>query len=223
MTPQPSRDRKNPGAIDYFHRRIADFDSIYDAERGAGLRAWLDRTLRASVHQRFKLAFNLLGDMSGRSVLDIGCGTGRYMFESVRRGAVDVIGLDAAAGAVDTARTMAKDLAMAKRVEFLQADFADYEPGRKFDVVFAIGYFDYILTPLPHLEKMLGLCDQFLYISFPKIWHPMTPIRKIRLALNKCPVRFYSKGKIRRLLAGSGCGEYDLRQVSRDFILIVRR
>ncbi len=223
MTPYSPRDQRNPGAIDYFHRRIDDFDSIYRAEHGTGLRAWLDRTLRASVHERFRLAFNLLGDMSGRSVLDIGCGTGRYMFESVKRGAVDVVGLDAAAGAVAAARRMAGDLAMEKRVRFLQSDFMDYEPGRKFNVVFAIGYFDYILTPQPHLTKMLALCDQFLYVSLPKVWHPMTPIRKIRLALNNCPVRFYSKGRVKRLLVESGCTEYDLREVSRDYILIVRR
>jgi 2-polyprenyl-3-methyl-5-hydroxy-6-metoxy-1,4-benzoquinol methylase len=223
MTPQQPRDERNPGAIDYFHRRIDDFDSIYNADRRRGLRAWLDRTLRASVHERFRLAFNLLGDMAGRSVLDIGCGTGRYMFESVRRGAIDVIGLDAAAGAVEAASRMARDLGMEKRVEFHQTDFMDYEPGRKFNVIFAIGYFDYILTPQAHIAKMLEHCDQFLYVSFPKIWHPMTPIRKVRLTLNNCPVRFYSKERIKRLLAEAGCFEYDLREVSRDFILIIKR
>jgi ubiquinone/menaquinone biosynthesis C-methylase UbiE len=223
MTSHPARDQRNPGAIDYFHRRIDDFDSIYNAAQRTGLRALLDRTLRASVHQRFRLAFNLLGDMAGRSVLDIGCGTGRYMFESLRRGAVDVIGLDAALGAVEAARKMARDLGMDKRVEFLQTDFMDYDPGRNFNVIFAIGYFDYILAPEIHLAKMLKMSDQFLYASFPKVWHPLTPIRKIRLALNKCPVRFYSRSRIIRLLAQAGQSHYELREVSRDFILIVRR
>jgi SAM-dependent methyltransferase len=223
MTSQLPRDRRNPGAIDYFHRRIDDFDSIYRSEQRTGLRAWLDRTLRASVHERFRLAFNLLGDMAGRSVLDIGCGTGRYMFESVKRGAVDVVGLDAASGAIEAARLMARDLGMEKRVEFHQADFMDYEPRRKFNVIFAIGYYDYILTPQPHLSKMLALNDQFLFASFPKIWHPMTPIRKARLALNNCPVRFYSKGRVKRLLVEAGRSAYELREVSRDFILIIRQ
>jgi SAM-dependent methyltransferase len=223
MAEKRFEDQKNPGAIDYFHRRIDDFDTIYRSEQGAGLRAWLDKKLRASVHERFRLAFAILGDMSGRSVLDIGCGTGRYMFESVKRGAVDVVGLDAAIGAIEAARKMAKELGMEKRVEFLQTDFGDFAPEHKFNVAFAIGYFDYILTPLPHLSKMLEICDQFLYISFPKIWHPMTPIRKIRLTLNKCPVRFYSKSRINRLMKEAGCSEFELREVSRDFIVIVRR
>jgi SAM-dependent methyltransferase len=222
MSLQSSRDERNPGAIGYFHRRIEDFDSIYRTNRG-GVSAWLDKTLRASVRQRFQLAFNIIGDMSGRSVLDIGCGTGRYMFESVKRGAVDVVGIDAAEGALDAARRMAAERAMEKRVTFLQTDFMDFHPENKFNVIFAIGYFDYILAPLPHLEKMLGLCNQFLYVSFPKRWHPLTPIRKVRLALNKCPVRFYTRAKIRSMLALAGHKEYELREVSRDFILVVRR
>jgi SAM-dependent methyltransferase len=222
MTEEPPKDRRNPGAIDYFHRRIDDFDSIYHADR-IGFRAWLDRTLRSSVHERFRLAFNMLGDMSGRTVLDIGTGTGRYLFESIRRGASELVGLDAAAGSVEAAQRMAQDLGMEKRVTLIQTDFLDYPTERKYNVVFAIGYFDYILTPLPHLDKMLGICDQFLYVSFPRFWNPMTPIRKVRLALNHCPVRFYSKGRVKRLLAEAGCREYDLREVSRDHIVIVRR
>jgi SAM-dependent methyltransferase len=212
-------DERNPGAIDYFHRRIYDFDDIYRTDR-TGPMAWLNRILRASVRQRFDLAFDLLGDMTGKSVLDVGCGTGRYMFESVRRGAVDVVGLDAAPGALDAARKMAAELGLADKVEFVQTDFMDYPVQRKFDIIFAVGYFDYIFDPLPHMKKMFALCNLFLYASFPKLWHPMTPIRKTRLALNNCPVRFYTKRSMRTLAKTPGASSADLRNVSRDYILI---
>lgn len=215
-------DKRNPGAIDYFHRRIDDFDSIYRTNR-TGLMAWLDKTLRASVRERFNLAFNLLGDMTGKSVLDIGCGTGRYMFESVKRGAIDVVGLDAAAGAIDAARKMARELGMHEKVTFHQTDFMDFRFERKFDVVFAVGYFDYILAPLPHLKKMLEFCDNFLYASFPKLLHPMAPVRKVRLALNNCPVRFYPKGRVLNLAESAEASQVEIRNVSRDYILIVRK
>jgi len=211
---------RNPGAIEYFHRRIDDFDDIYRTDR-RGLMAWLDKTLRASVRQRFDLAFNLLGDMTGKSVLDIGCGSGRYMFESVRRGALDVVGLDAAPGALDAARRMASELGMEKKVDFIESDFLDFQAQRKFDVVFAVGYFDYILTPLPHLKKMLETYNHFLFASFPKFWHPMTPVRKVRLALNSCPVRFYSRQRVRAVAKSAGASSVDLKNVARDYILIV--
>jgi SAM-dependent methyltransferase len=154
-------------------------------------------------------------------VLDIGCGSGRYMFESVRRGAVDVVGLDAAPGALDAARKMASELGMEKKVDFIETDFLDFQPQRKFDVVFAVGYFDYILTPLPHLKKMLETCNHFLFASFPKLWHPMTPVRKVRLTLNSCPVRFYSRRRLRTLAKSAGASAFELKNVARDYILIL--
>jgi predicted RNA methylase len=215
-------DKRNPGAIEYFHRRIDDFDSIY-RDNHAGLRGFLDRTLRASVKRRFKLAFDILGDMSGRSVLDIGCGTGRYMFEAVRRGALGVIGLDAAAGAIVAARKLAQEQGMGKKVEFVQTDFMDFEISYPYNIVFAVGYFDYIIEPATHLEKMQKSCDQFFFASFPRLWHPMTPIRKIRLALNRCPVRFYTRNSVMKLLNDAGFKNYEIRIVARDFIVIARR
>jgi SAM-dependent methyltransferase len=213
---------RNPGAIKYFDRRIDDFDSIYKTDRG-GLRGWLDKTLRASVRKRFELAFDLLGDISNKSVLDIGCGTGRYMFEAVRRGAGEVIGLDAATGAIEAARKMACELEYDKRVEFIEGDFMDLQLMLRYDIIFAVGYFDYILSPQLHLEKMLSLCDNFLFASFPRLWHPMTPVRKIRLALNGCPVRFYSQRRINGMMQRAGFDRFEIRQVARDFALIVKK
>jgi cyclopropane fatty-acyl-phospholipid synthase-like methyltransferase len=215
-------DERNPGAIDYFHRRIEDFDSIYQTDR-SGIMAWLDKTLRASVRERFRLAFDLLGDLSGKSVLDVGCGSGRYMFEAVRRGAVDVVGIDAASGALEAAEKFANDLGFKDYVKFVNSDFLDFKIERKYDIVFAVGYFDYILTPRAHLEKMLECFDRFFFASFPKLWHPMTPIRKVRLALNRCPVRFYSRKRIEKMINAAGIGSFEIRTVSRDFVLIVKR
>jgi 2-polyprenyl-3-methyl-5-hydroxy-6-metoxy-1,4-benzoquinol methylase len=218
---KPMTDQRNPGAIDYFHRRIDDFDSIYESDR-KGLMAWLDKTLRASVRERFELAFELLGDLTGKSVLDIGCGSGRYMFEAIHRGASEVIGLDAAPGAIEAARRMATKLKMENKVRFIESDFLDLSVGRKYDVIFAVGYFDYILTPQAHLEKMLDLSGQFLFASFPRLWHPLTPVRKTRLALNHCPVRFYSRRRIANMMSQAGNNNYELRTVSRDFALIAK-
>jgi SAM-dependent methyltransferase len=215
-------DLRNPGAIGYFDKRIDDFDSIYN-EHGGGLRGWLNRTLRKSVSERFRLAFNLLGDMTGKSVLDIGCGTGRYMFESVKRGATEVVGLDAAGGAISAARLIARELGIENRVQLVQADFIDYEVEHSYDIIFAIGYFDYILDPALHLRKMLEACDGFLIASFPKRWHLLTPVRKVRLMLNGCPVRFYSRHRIERMLRDAGRKNNEIKSVARDFVVIIRR
>ncbi|MHB8618789.1 MAG: class I SAM-dependent DNA methyltransferase [Chloroflexota bacterium] len=70
--------------------------------------------------------------LRGRTVLDGGCGTGRVGIELARRG-LDVVGVDVDPGMLDTARIKATD------VEWVQADLADVDLGRTFDVVLLAG------------------------------------------------------------------------------------
>jgi len=214
--------RRNPRAIEYFNRHIDDFDKIYRKNR-SWFGNWLDRTIRASVGLRFDLAFELLGDLNDKSILDIGCGSGRYMFEAVKRGAGKVLGIDAAGGALKAAREIASELGVDDRVEFLETDFMDYAPDGKFDIIFAVGYFDYIFDPALHLEKMLKVAPSFMYVSFPRRWHPLTPIRKLRLALKRCAVRFYSSRQLKKLMRDLNCDNYVLRKVARDYVVLIRK
>jgi SAM-dependent methyltransferase len=214
--------RKNPEAIDYFDRHIDDFDKIYRADR-SWLGNWLDKTIRASIGLRFRLAFELLGDLQGRSVLDVGCGSGRYTLKAVDRGAGKVVGLDAAPGAVRAAQKNAKALGLEDRVDFIEADFIDYEFEDKFDILFAVGYFDYIFDPALHLEKMLQVARGCIYASFPRRWHLLTPVRKLRLALKRYAVRFYSAGQLEKLMRDLGCRDHVIRKVARDYVLLIRK
>lgn len=212
---------RNPGAIDYFHRRIQDFDDIYLDKPGIG--TFLNKTIRASVRIRFDLAFEILGDLNGKTVLDIGCGSGRYMFESVKKGASSATGLDAAAGALDFARKLAVDYGISDRLEFLNTDFLDYYPKQKFDIIFAVGYFDYVFNPLSHLRKMIEISNGVVYASFPKLWSIWSAVRKVRLALNGCPVRYYTRGNIEKLMRETGHHNYEIKRIFRDNILIVKK
>ena len=217
-----SESQKNPGAVDYFHRRIQDFDDIYRNDK-KGLLSFLNKTIRASVRIRFDLAFKILGELGGKSILDIGCGSGRYMFKAAERNAGYIVGVDAAAGALEKARQIAADLDLKDKVRFIEGDFIDCSFDRRFDVIFAVGYFDYIFNPVDHLKKMADLSDDIIYASFPKLWSPLTITRKIRLMLIRCPVRFYTKAKIRRLCRESGVANYEINPIYRDYILIVRK
>jgi SAM-dependent methyltransferase len=66
------------------------------------------------------------------SVLDAGCGTGRVAIELARRG-VRVLGVDADADMIASARAKAPSLAWA------QADLAEFETMERFDVVLLAG------------------------------------------------------------------------------------
>lgn len=214
--------KRNPGAIDYFHRRIQDFDDIY-AEDKSGVLAFLNKTIRASVRIRFDLAFKTMGDLTGKVILDIGCGSGRYMFEAVKRGAPIATGLDAADGALNLARKMAGEFNVSDKVEFINTYFMDYNTESKFDVIFAVGYFDYIFEPVSQLKKMMEFSNGIIYASFPKRWSILSAIRKVRLALNGCPVRYYTKRNIENTMKELGYEDYEIRTIFRDYILIIRK
>jgi SAM-dependent methyltransferase len=216
------KDKRNIGAIDYFHRNIETFDNIYTGKRGR-FYSTLDNFIRASVKARFNLAFEMLGDLGGKSVLDIGCGSGRYMFRAAQNNADYIAGIDAAPGALEEARKIATDLGIEKKMEFIEGDFLERVPDRKFEVIFAVGYFDYIFNPGDHLKQMVEISDGFIYASFPKRWTPLTVTRKIRLTLNHCPVRFYSKKSIYKVLREVGVENFELKSIFRDYILIIRK
>ena len=213
---------KNKGAIEYFHNRIEKFDDIYK-ESNSPFISFLNRTIRASVKARYQLAFEILGDLSGKSVLDIGCGSGRYMFKAAEKNASRIVGIDAAAGALEQAGKIANELGLKERMKFVESDFIDFSADGKYDVIFAVGYFDYIFNPDVHMRKMIEFSDGLIYASFPKVWSLFTIIRKIRLMLNRCPVRFYTKSRIKKLLQNLNVENYDLKNVYRDYILIIRK
>ena len=75
-----------------------------------------------------------------RTVLDAGCGTGRVAVELARRG-LDVVGVDLDPSMLEVAR------AKSDAVEWVEADLADLDLGRTFDVVVAPGNVMIFLTP----------------------------------------------------------------------------
>lgn len=90
-------------------------------------------------------------DLSGRSVLDIGCNAGFYSIEMKRRGAGRVLGLDFDARYLAQARLAAEVLEM--EIEFRQLSV--YEVGalqEKFDVVLFMGVFYHLRHPLLALD-----------------------------------------------------------------------
>src|SRR5207244_833726 len=66
----------------------AGFASIYESPR------LVDRIFRRDMYERFHRTLQACDPSSGRSVLDVGCGSGQYATALVERGAREVVGLD---------------------------------------------------------------------------------------------------------------------------------
>jgi tRNA (mo5U34)-methyltransferase len=90
-------------------------------------------------------------DLTGKSVLDIGCNGGFYAIAMKRRGAARVLGLDSDARYLDQARFAAAQLG--QEIEFRNLSVYDVGAlGERFDVVLFMGVLYHLRHPLLALD-----------------------------------------------------------------------
>jgi len=109
---------------------------------------WRNSTVGAITEMlQRRLILDLLGDVRGRSVLDIGCGDGTLAVELWRRGAI-VTGIDMSSQMIEAAQANAKQegadvafiVAPAERIPF---------PSERFDVVSAVTILCFVENAAP--------------------------------------------------------------------------
>ncbi len=100
-------------------------------------------------------------DLSGQTVLDIGCNAGFYSFEMKRRGAARVLGIDHNATYLRQAELARECLGL--DVEFRQMEVYDVDRlGETFDVVLFMGVLYHLRHPLYALEKVASRVRRLL-------------------------------------------------------------
>jgi len=92
------------GAKRYFDRVPRQWDAFYSHENR--LMYLVNNFLRKGLYQRCQLAFQTCGDLTGKSVLDIGCGTGEHALFFAQEGH-EVWGIDSAPLAIGKAKEKA--------------------------------------------------------------------------------------------------------------------
>lgn len=146
------------------------FDAIYSGAGGTRALLW-DRYTRGNIRQRFDFTLQAAGTVSGKRVLDVGCGSGRYCTEFARRGA-EVVGLDVSGRMLEIARRHAAEAGVAARCTFVQSDVMEsgvWAAGR-FDIVVAMGFFDYVDDQARVLARLAELSRGRVMASFPRRW-----------------------------------------------------
>lgn len=207
----------------YFNREARRFDAIYEARKPWPQRLG-DRLFRQVVVNRYHLICNLAPLPGTWSVLDVGCGPGRYALAMARAGAATVVGVDVSSSMIELARGEAGRLGLSDRCQFTNSSFLRFKTPERFDVVIATGYFDYTEEPVSELRKMVSLCRGRIFASFPKRWEIRVPTRKLRFALERGFVRFYSRREIDVILESAGLDSRRTAAVDlgRDWIIIAR-
>jgi len=207
----------------HFDKDAVRFDAIYE-ERKPLHQGLVDAMFRRVVVERFQLVCNLAPLDSPWSVLDVGCGSGRYGIALAREGAARAVGIDFSEKMIALARQEAARAGLEERCRFDVSDFMSFRATEPFEVVLAMGYFDYLRDPLAHLTRMLGLCRCRLFASFPKRWEWRAPTRKLRFLVQGGFVRFYSRADVERLVAAAGVARSRVSILSydRDWIVVIR-
>jgi tRNA (mo5U34)-methyltransferase len=127
-----------------------------------------------------RFASHLPHDLSGKSVLDIGCNAGFYSIEMKRRGASRVLGIDSDERYLAQARLASETLGF-DDIEFAQLDVYDVGAiGERFDLVIFMGVLYHLRHPLLALdlirEHIAG--DMLLFQSMQRGSRQVLPLEQ---------------------------------------------
>jgi len=205
----------------HFELDAERFDAIYADKKGP-LERFIDNVWRGVVRKRLVLALERLAPMQGKTILDVGCGSGRFCFAYAQQGAKRVVGVDFAAPMIDIANDYAKRLGVDDRCEFRVGRFPEAVPDGPFDASTAMGFFDYIEDPVSLVRAMKEKTSGTMMMSFPKAIEWRVPIRRVRFLLAKCPLFLYTRKRIESILAAAGITNYEMINLGRDYVVVAR-
>ena len=196
-------------AQQYFDKVPEKWDALYSHENK--LKYALNRLLRKGLFHRYNLTFQHCGDLNGARVLDVGCGTGRFSIECAKRGAKRVVGIDFAPAMIEYSGKIAEQMGVAEKCEFICDDFLSHQFDESFDVVLALGLFDYIKEPLPIFKKIAALSPRKFLASFPRFTPVWGTQRLIRYYwIKKCPIYNYTPEQLEQLYCRAPFKHYQI-------------
>ena len=210
MQPSPATTER---VRDHFEEQAGAFDALYNEDR------LVQRTLRPGLHRRRELALEVVRSYTEPSVLDVGCGSGRVGEGALEAGASRYVGVDFSEPMLELARS--RLARFGSRATLVHGDFLDAPLDGPFDVILALGLFDYVAEPHVFTRRMHELCSGEVVASFPKWTWLKGPIRKVRYeVVNDCPIFNYTERELRLMFGASGFSRVDVIAATRSGYLV---
>jgi SAM-dependent methyltransferase len=198
-----------------FSEQAQAFDDLYEDERR------LVRLLRPGLFRRRQLAADTVRTYEAPRVLDVGCGSGRIGEFALEAGASHYVGIDFAPPMVQLAHQ--RLTRFDSRAELILGDFLQTALAGPFDVVLALGLFDYLPEPHRFTRRMFELCavGGCVVGSFPTWSLVKGPIRKVRYEwIGDCPIFNYSRRELELMLGASGFAHLEIASPGRSGYLV---
>lgn len=205
----------------FFDRRARKFHRIYEST--ALLEKTFNRVLRRAIYARTEVLLDEVRRLPAPTLLDVGSGTGVNTFAALQAGASHATGLDLASTMVRMSREGALQQGLADRCTFEEGDFSSWSQDRRYDVVAALGVFDYVKDAEPFLRKMCQYAEKTVVASFPGTGF-RGRFRRVRYEAQGCPLFLYEEDAVRSWAASEGFREvlFPFRDAS-GFVLAARR
>lgn len=209
---------RNQKVQSYFQKSAEQFDKLYHK---TGFFAYtFNKLFRKALYKRSQLTLEECLNCSAKSVLDIGCGSGVNSVLLAENGIEQVTGIDYADGMLDIAREKSPSH-LKNRIEYIKADFIEWNTQNKYDCSIALGVFDYLDKPKPFLDKMYTLSKKKVIFSAPGKGNIRQIIRSIRYRFKKCPLYFYSKNDLITLMKIYKCKNKIINIGSSGFLCVI--
>lgn len=205
-----------------FENGAKTFDDIYrPSESKDFLSKWIDKTFRQSMTLRFYKTLELLERDDLKTILDVGCGSGRYCIEYLRM-RKRVLGIDVSSNMIDLARAACESFDSNSDTEFLIGDYV-YEPlDEKYDAAVLMGLFDYIENPQPLLIKLKNEVNTLILASFPKKFNKLNYIRKYRYKLKRCPLYYYTQEQLEDIFQRARFSSFEILDSDREYYAVIQ-
>lgn len=197
--PAPQRVR------DRFRAKAQQFDDLYEDER------LLVRLLRPGLFRRRQLAVDTVASYDAPRVLDVGCGSGRIGEFVLEAGTRRYLGIDFSEPMIELAQGRLERFG--DRVELITDDFMTAPIEEQFDVVLALGLFDYLPDAAGFIGRMSELCAPggCMVGSFPAWSLLKGPVRKVRYEwIGDCPIFNYTREGLESMMSAAGFTRIEL-------------
>jgi SAM-dependent methyltransferase len=148
-------------------------------------------------------------DMTGKTVLDLGCKFGFFCFEALKRGAKRAVGVEVDPYSLERARRLADCLGL--NATFELADIEQEPIHERFDYVLCLNLLHHLRNPLTALERLAAVTDERLILE------SATMGRHDRQRLQLSPFETLLLRR-RPILYASRNGTSDRRNVQKFFI-----